>query len=193
MANQTRTRRPDVPGIVPREPQHLVELMQEVYPELRQIAARYFRRESPHRTLQRTALVHETFIRLARNGPKTYVNRAHFFAVVGRAMQQILIEHARGRRAQKRGGNWQRIPFEEMDVAVREAPDGIALDAVLKRLKAVDPMLIRVVELRLLAGLSTSETAAVLRRGESTVRRDWAIARAWLQRELESLVPSRQH
>jgi RNA polymerase sigma factor (TIGR02999 family) len=186
MANQTRTCRPDVPGIVPQEPQHLVELMQEVYPELRQIAAHCFRRESPHRTLQRTGLVHETFIRLARNGPKKYVNRAHFFGVVARAMHQILIEQARGRRAQKRGGDLQRIPFEEMDIAGPEAPDGVALDAVLKRLNTVDPTLGRVVELRLLAGLSTSETATVLRRGESTVRRDWAIARAWLQRELAS-------
>jgi RNA polymerase sigma factor (TIGR02999 family) len=185
MTNKTRTCRAAVPGIVPQEPQQLADLMQETYPELRRIAAHYFRRESPHQTLHRTALVHETFIRLTKNGPKKYVNRAHFFAVVARAMQQILVEHARRRLAMRRGKDWQRVPFEDTDIAGPETIDGIVLEEVLKRLNATDPKLGQLVELRLLAGLSTRETATVLGRGASTVRRDWAVARAWLQRELD--------
>jgi RNA polymerase sigma-70 factor (ECF subfamily) len=173
------------PGIVPPGPEDLADWMRETYPELRRIAAHYFHRESPNQTLQRTALVHETFIRLTGHGPKKYVNRAHFFAVVARSMQQILVEHARRRLAQKRGGVWQRIPFDEIDIAGPEDLDGLALDGALKRLNALDPKLCRIVELRLLVGLSTGETAVVLRRGQSTIRRDWAIAKAWLRRELE--------
>jgi RNA polymerase sigma-70 factor (ECF subfamily) len=160
------------------------EWMQQAYPELRRIAAQQFRGERSDHTWQPTELVHEVFLRLAKSGPSRYANRAHFFGTVARVMRRTLVEHARGRRTQKRGGTWHRVPFEDADLVGVGAPDFIAVDEALKRLHTIDPKLHQIAEFRIFAGLSTGEIASVLRRGKSTVRRGWGLARTWLQRDL---------
>jgi RNA polymerase sigma factor (TIGR02999 family) len=167
------------------------ERVQQVYQDLRRMAGQLFQRERSDHTLQPTALVHEAFIRLAEHGPKRYASRAHFFGVVLRVMRQILVDHARRSHAQRRGGDWQKVSLEGVDLAGPGGPDFLALDAALNRLEASNPMLCRRAELRLFAGLSTNEIAALLKKGESTTRRDWSLAKAWLQRELEGESQSR--
>jgi RNA polymerase sigma-70 factor (ECF subfamily) len=161
------------------------KLMPHIYPELRQLAAHYFRTERPGHTWQPTELVHEMFLRLFAKGPKKYANRAHFFGVVSRAMAQLLIEHARHRNALKRPGTWRRVALEEADGIAENLPDRLALEEAVSRLGDVDPDLRHLAQLRLFAGFSTPEAGAVLGRAPSTARRDWSIARTWLQRELE--------
>jgi RNA polymerase sigma-70 factor, ECF subfamily len=162
------------------------EWAQCVYPELRRIAGSLFHSERTNHTLQPTAVVHEALIRLFERGPEKYTSRAHFFGVISRAMRQILVEHARGRSAKKRGGDWERVPMEEADLVAIEGPDLVALDAALHHLNVVDSKLCRIVELRVFGALTFGELAVLLKRGESTVRRDWAIAKAWLQRDLKN-------
>jgi RNA polymerase sigma factor (TIGR02999 family) len=160
--------------------------MQQVYPELRRIAAHLFQQERPDHTLQPTALVHEAFIRLCAHGPKQFANQAHFFGIVSRAMREILVEHARRRGAQKRGGGWRRVMLEEAEATPVAEFDLLALDAALHQLNAFDPGLCRIVEMRFFGGLSTREIAPLIHRAESTIRRDWNIAKVWLQREIRS-------
>ena len=167
------------------EPQTLSDFACAAYGELRRIAAHYFKREPKGHTLQATALVHEVYIRLERNGPKRYANRAQFFAIASRAMRQILVEAARKRAAAKRGGGWQRVPFDELPLDPIEGRDYLAIDAALERLAVLDPRLAQIAELRLFAGLSTHETASVLRIGTTTVRMRWVIARAWLEKLIQ--------
>jgi RNA polymerase sigma factor (TIGR02999 family) len=162
----------------------LAALMEQAYPELRRIAGQQFQAERPSHTWQPTELVHEVFLRLAESGPDKYVNRAHFFGTVARAMRRTLVEHARRRQTKKRGGAWHRVALEEADLVAVNAPDFIAFDKALIRLRSTDPLLHRIAELRVFAGLSTEEISSVLHRGKSTVRRDWSIARVWLQRDL---------
>jgi RNA polymerase sigma-70 factor (ECF subfamily) len=162
----------------------LSEWMRQGYQEVRRMAAQYFQDERSDHTLQPTALVHEVFIRLHDNGPERYANRAHFYGVVSRAMRQILVDHARGHRAQKRAGAWRKVPLQEADVVALEGSTLLALNAAIEHLKTFDRKLCRIAELRLFAGLSTSEVADVLGRGESTIRRDWHLAKVWLQSEL---------
>ena len=168
------------------EPENLSEWLREGYQELRRIAAHLFHYERSDHTLQATALVHEAFLRLAERGPQKYDSRAHFFGVAARAMRQILIEHARGHGAQKRAGVWHKVPLKEAALVGVQGPDFVALDDALTRLEQFAPRQGRIVELRFFGGLSTGEVAAILGRGKSTIRRDWRIARAWLQREIES-------
>ena len=169
-----------------RRPEAANQLFTLVYRELIQMAAGKFRTERPNHTWQPTDLVHETFLRLFTKGPKKkYANRAHFFGVVSRAMAQILIDHARHRNALKQPGAWRQVPLEEADVIAENPPDRLALEEAVTRLGAFDPRLCHLAELRLFAGLSTSEAGALLGRAPSTARRDWSIARTWLQRELE--------
>ena len=172
--------------IAPRKSQNTSEWAQQVYPELRCIAGRLFRSERADHTLQPTALVHEALIRLFEHGPEKYANRAHFFGVVCRAMRQVLVEHARGRRTRKRGGGWRRVPIEEVDLVALEGSNLLALDAALDHLHHFDSQLCRIVELRIFGALTFGEVAALVNRGESTVRRDWSVAKAWLQRNLEN-------
>jgi len=138
------------------------------------------RRERGYRTLQPTALVHEAYLRLAGSGSR-WENRAHFFGAAASAMRRILVEQARHRLSQKRGGELQRVTFKDLDVQVEDPQlDLIAMDEALTALAAVDERLVRVVELRYFAGCSLEETAALLETATATVKRDWTYARAWL-------------
>lgn len=161
-------------------------LLSEAYAELRRIAGAYMRRERPGQTLQPTALVHEAYVRLARQHPR-FENRAHFCAIAARAMRQILVERARARHADKRGGGAIRITLDDQLGAAAPAAevDLVAVDEALTRLAAIDQRQARIVELRFFAGLNVEETAAALELSPATVKRDWSVARAWLARELQ--------
>lgn len=161
-------------------------LLPIVYAELRRQAARLLRRERRDHTLQPTALVHETYLRLIEQRAADWKNRAQFFAVAATAMRRILVDHARRHGARKRGGSWDRISFDETRGAWPGPPDVeiLALEEALEELAVLDPAKVRLVELRFFAGLSLEETAAVLGVSESTVTRDWRLARAWLFRRL---------
>jgi RNA polymerase sigma factor (TIGR02999 family) len=167
-------------------------LLPIVYGELRRQAARLLRRERRDHTLQPTALVHETYLRLIEQRAADWKNRTQFFAVAATAMRRILVDHARRHGARKRGGSWDRISFDETRRAWPGPPDVdiLALEEALDELAVLDPAKVRMVELRFFAGLDLEETAAVLGVSESTVTRDWRLARAWLFRRLGG--PSRR-
>jgi len=166
--------------------QSVNSLLPDVYQELRRLAANYLRRERPGQTLQPTALVHEAYIRLLKDKPDRWQNRAHFCAIAAHSMRQILIERARARGAQKRGGARQRITLDERLLPGGEQSiDLLALDEALERLAAIDPEQARLVELRFFGGLTVEETAAAMDISPATVKRHWTIASAWLARELE--------
>jgi RNA polymerase sigma factor (TIGR02999 family) len=161
-------------------------MTEEVYGELRRVAAAYLRRERPGQTLQPTALVNEAYVRLAGQHPR-FQNRAHFCAIAANAMRQILVESARARHARKRGGGAPRVTLDEGLAAAPESTvDLAALDEALERLAALDAQQARIVELRFFGGLSVEETADALGISPATVKRHWAVARAWLARELGS-------
>lgn len=155
-----------------------------VYDELRRLAAAYMRRERPGQTLQATALVHEVYVRLVDAGAPWHDER-HFVGIAARAMRQILVERARARGAAKRWAGLNRTTLTDA-LAVAAQPDAMlpALDEALERLERVDPELARLVELRYFAGMSIPETADALDLSPATVKRRWALARAWLFREL---------
>jgi RNA polymerase sigma-70 factor, ECF subfamily len=172
----------------------LDRLLPDAYQELRKLAAAYLRRERPGQTLQPTALVHEAYLRLARDKPGRWQNRAHFCAIAANAMRQILVERARARGALKRGGGQPRVTFVDGGVdgigaaAGGDGPapiDLLALDQALTRLAELDPRQARIVELRYFGGLSLEETADALDVAPATVKRDWSVARAFLARELD--------
>lgn len=163
----------------------LDKLMPIVYDELRQMARRYMALESPGHTLQTTALVNEAYLRLVDSGHTTWQNRVHFFAVCAQAMRRILVDWARSRQAQKRGGEVQPLPLDEaLDEAQAPDVDLVALDEALKALAKVDPRKSRVVELHFFGGLNLEETAEVLKVSSDTVLRDWKMAKSWLRCEL---------
>jgi len=166
----------------------LDELMPAVYAELRRLAAHYLRGERPGQTLQPTALVNEAYLKLQKDRPERWQNRAHFCAIAAHAMRQILIERARARDALKRGGGAPRVTFDEGLPAPADDRgfDMVALDAALERLAALDAGQARIVELRFFGGLSIEETADAMGISPATVKRHWALARAWLARELQS-------
>jgi RNA polymerase sigma factor (TIGR02999 family) len=163
----------------------LEKLVPLVYSELRRLAARYMRRERPGQSLQATALVHEAYLRLLKDDDLSIQNRAHFLGIAARSMRQILVEHARARDAAKRGGERRRITLDEA-VAAGEPLDVdlLALDEALERLAQRDAQQSRIVELRFFGGLTNEETAEALGISPATVKRAWAVARAWLFREL---------
>ncbi len=163
----------------------LEKLVPLVYSELRRLAARYVRRERPGQSLQATALVHEAYLRLLKDDDLSFQNRAHFLGIAARSMRQILVEHARARDADKRGGERRRITLDEA-VAAGEPLDVdlLALDEALERLAQRDAQQSRIVELRFFGGLTNEETAEALGISPATVKRAWAVARAWLFREL---------
>ena len=168
------------------ERQSLDSLLPVVYQELRRLAAGYIRHEKPGQTLQPTALVHEAYLRLMKDRPDRWQNRAHFCAIAAHSMRQILIERARARNAQKRWGEKARITLEEELVQGGErSVDLLALDQAIERLAAFDPEQARIVELRFFGGLTVEETADALDISPATVKRHRTVARAWLARELE--------
>ena len=163
----------------------LARLMPVVYDELRRLAASYMRRERPDHTLQATALLNEAYLRLIDQTRVAWQGRAHFFGIAARMMRRILMDHARQHRAVKRGSGGRKLPLEDaLEEPVRQDVDLIALDEALTRLEELDPRQGRVVELRFFAGLEVNEVAEVLAISPATVKRDWAVARAWLHREI---------
>jgi len=156
------------------------------YDELRRLAAALMRRERPGQTLQPTALVHEAYLRLADAGTP-WTDRTHFIAIVGRSMRQILVDRARARGARKRWAGLDRVTLSERLAAAAHDDDLLpALDDALNRLEQVDPEQARIVELRYFVGFSVEEAAAALNISPATVKRRWALARAWLFRELSA-------
>jgi len=163
----------------------LEALMPLVYDELRKVAARHLRGQRQGHTLQTTALVNEAYLRLIDASQVQWQNRAHFFAVAAHLMRRILVDFARTRNYQKRGGGAQPVSLDEaMIVAPERGADLLALDEALTRLQALNARQAQVVELRYFGGLSEDETSEALEISVRTVRRDWNFARVWLHREL---------
>jgi RNA polymerase sigma factor (TIGR02999 family) len=171
--------------------QALSRLMEIVYPELHRIAAQHLSRERQGHTLQPTALVNEAYVRLAQHAPgKQWADRTHFFAVSARIVRAVLVDHARARRAAKRGSGAQTVELTEDAAAGMPAPlvDLLDLDAALTALEQLDPQQSRIVELRHFAGLSIEETGEVLDISPSTVKRDWVAAKTWIRRHMSGAV-----
>lgn len=165
-------------------------LMPQVYDELRRLAANYLRHERPGQTLQATALVHEAFLRLNAEKNHPWKNRTHFLAIAALSMRQILVQRARARHAEKRGGHEaQRITLDESALAGTPVtqPAGVevlALDAALERLAALDPQQAKIVELRYFGGMTVEEVGETLDISPATVKRHWTLARAWLRTQI---------
>jgi RNA polymerase sigma factor (sigma-70 family) len=183
----------------------LGELTGLVYQELRALAQRHLRRERPNHTIQRTALVHEAFVRLVNQQSVDWQSRAHFFGLASNLMRRILVDHARARLASKRGGGLAPVSLDEItnpvDSGDTHSPTGpryaepahldgeteddvTAIDEALTRLTALDERQGKIVEMRYFGGLTIEETAQVLHISDATVKREWTLARAWLKREL---------
>ncbi|MBK5188744.1 MAG: sigma-70 family RNA polymerase sigma factor [Gemmatimonadaceae bacterium] len=158
-----------------------------IYDELRRIAHYRLRAEQTGHTLETTGLVHEAYLRLVGSEPLHFESRAHLLAIAAQAMRHVLIDSAVRRRAQKRGGGDRALSLDEAPViAESRSEDLLALDEALQRLSAIDERQGRVVECRFFGGMNIEETAAALEMSSATVKRDWALARAWLNRELQS-------
>ena len=163
----------------------LDQLMPLVYEELRRMANHYMRNERKGHTLQTSALVNEAYLRLVDHENIDWQNRSHFFGLAAQAMRRILVDHARSRNYQKRGGNAERVSLDEAaNFAEERATELIALDEALQELAKLDPRKSRIVEMRYFGGLTGEETAEVLGISTATVARDWETAKAWLLREL---------
>ena len=162
------------------------DLVQILVRELREIAASFLRRERPDHTLQATALVNEAYVRLANTPVLASGDREHFLSLAARAMRHVLIDHARKRRAARRGGDHQRVSLSR-NLAFTEGKsvDLLLLDELLDRYAQVDPRGSEVVEMRFFAGLSIEDIAGVLDVSDRTVKSDWATARAWFAREMD--------
>jgi RNA polymerase sigma factor (TIGR02999 family) len=164
----------------------LDRLMPLVHDELHRLAHRYMLRERVGHTLQTTALVNEAYLRLIDADGISWQNRAHFFAISARLMRRILVDFARSRGYRKRGGDAAKVEFDDARVpSPGKSADLVAIDDALTALAALDPREAQVVELRFFGGLSEEETAEVLGVSARTVKRDWALAKAWLTRELK--------
>jgi RNA polymerase sigma factor (TIGR02999 family) len=160
------------------------ELVSAVYAELRRRARAYLSRERPGHTLQPTGLVHEVYLRLVDQKSTRWENRSEFFGLAAQLMRRILVDHARARRAGKRGGGLLPVTFDEKVMGPSGGVDVEALDEALRALEARDARQSRVVELRYFGGLSVEETAETLGVSAATVKRDFTMARAWLHRQL---------
>jgi RNA polymerase sigma factor (TIGR02999 family) len=160
-------------------------LMPVVYGELRRIARGYLARERRDHTLQTTALVHEAYLKLVDQRRVRWQNRAHFFGVAAQMMRRILVDHARARRAGKRGAGVETVALElTPELSAKPTVDILGLDAALDRLAALDPRQGRLVELRFFGGLSIEEAAEVMALSPATLTRDWTMAKAWLFKEM---------
>jgi len=168
------------------KPEVLDKLLPLVYTELHRQAANFLRKERPGHTLQTTALINEAYLKLIDRRDINWESRTHFFAVAAQSMRRILVDYARAKHREKRGGDNIKLSLEEATlVAVKEkGVDLIALDEALNKLNLLDEQQARVVELRYFSGLSLEETAEALHISRATVARDWEAARAWLHREL---------
>jgi RNA polymerase sigma-70 factor, ECF subfamily len=156
-----------------------------VYDELRRMARRYMRRQPSGHSLQTTELIHEAYLKLARQEKKQWQNRAHFFGVAAKAMRHILVDYARAKTSKKYGGWQERVTFaDDAAISAGHSGDVVALDDALNRLAILDERKSRVVEMKFFGGLKTEEIADVLKISPETVKRDWRFARNWLLREL---------
>ncbi|MEL7060035.1 MAG: sigma-70 family RNA polymerase sigma factor [Acidobacteriota bacterium] len=175
------------------DPQRADELMPLVYDELRSLAARYLRRESPGHTLQPTALVHEAYLRLIDQNRVEWQGRTHFFAVGARIMHRLLIDHGRNRKRAKRGGGWMRVTLSP-DVAslIGGEVDLLVVHEMITRLETLDPRQAKLVKLRFYGGLSMAEIAEVLGVSKRTAEGDWTHAKAWMARHLATVAAGRQ-
>ncbi len=167
------------------DPKAAGELLPLVYAELRKLAAAHMAHEQPNQTLQPTALVHEAWLRLTAGEQPSFDGRGHFFAAAAEAMRRILVENARRKGRLKRGGEWERVTLENLDVAVATDDDTLlAVHEALDKLAAIDPLGAKLIELRFFAGLSNVDAARAIGLAERTAKRTWAYARAWLHQEL---------
>ena len=163
----------------------LGELYPLIYEQLRALATAQMRNERDGHTLQPTALVNEAFLKLVDHDRASYNDRGHFMAIAATAMRRVLIDHARARGREKRGGGARKVALDDVLAgADARGLDLLALDEALQKLAAMDPRKARIVELRFFAGLSVTEAAAAMDVSEKTVKREWAVARGWLRREL---------
>ena len=166
------------------------QLLPVIYADLHRQASRAMRRERGEHTLQATALVHEAYLRLVDQRRVAWQNRAQFFGVAAQVMRRILVDHARGQHAAKRGGGMQQITLGGLERASvqpnQDSVDVLALHDALEKLAAMDPDQARLVELRYFGGLNIEETAETLGVSPATVKREWTVARAWLRRELSN-------
>ena len=171
------------------DPHAAEELLPLVYDELRKLAGQRMAQEAPGQTLQATALVHETYLRLVDvNKVQHWSSRGHFFAAAAEAMRRILVEQARRKRAHKRGGRLLRVELDGIKPATRHPSDKLlALDEALRRLSEKDPVKAELVRLRYFVGLTLAQAAELLGISRATADRHWAFARAWLRREMERL------
>jgi RNA polymerase sigma factor (TIGR02999 family) len=170
-----------------RGPAAVDRLMSILYDELRRIASRQLRGERPDHTLETSALVHEAYVKLVGLDRISWQNRAHFLAVASQAMRRVLVDHAVTRHAKKRGGVHRKVPLDDVDPGQAQPVETlVALDTALHRLEKLDPRLSRVVECRYFGGMSIEEAAEALQVSPATIKRDWSVARAWLNRELQS-------
>jgi RNA polymerase sigma factor (TIGR02999 family) len=161
------------------------ELLPLVYEELRKLAAAGMAHERSDQTLQPTALVHEAWLRLTGGEPNFFDGRGHFFAAAAEAMRRILIENARRKGRLKRGGEWERVGVEQLDLAITTDNDTLlAINEALDKLATIDPTGAKLIQLRFFAGLSNVDAAKALGLAERTAKRTWAYARAWLHEEL---------
>jgi RNA polymerase sigma factor (TIGR02999 family) len=169
------------------DPGAFTELVPRVYAELHRLAHHYMRGERRDATLQTTALVNEAYLRLVDTSRIRWESRSHFLAVAAQAMRRILVDAARAREADKRGGSAPHVAIDDVpDAAAEPSRSLVALDEALNALAALDERKSRVVELRYFGGLSVAETAAVLHVSPETVHRDWHVAKAWLRRQLSA-------
>jgi RNA polymerase sigma factor (TIGR02999 family) len=168
------------------DPNALAGLIPLVYNELHRLAGSYLRRERRGHTLQSTALVNEAYLRLVGQEPGDVDNRAHFVGVAAHVMREVLVDHARARRAAKRAGGGRVELRDEDHPLVCADVDAIALDEAMKKLAQLDLELCRIVEMRVFGGLTIEESATAMGLSPATVKREWAAARAWLSRELNA-------
>jgi RNA polymerase sigma-70 factor, ECF subfamily len=181
--------RPNITEVLERwsngEQSALDELVPLIYQELRRLAGNYIRRERHDHTLQPTALINEVFLRLIDQNDIRWQNRAHFFGIAAKLMRRILVDHARGHRAAKRGGAHYSLSLSSADrIAGQPSVDLLAVHLALQELEELDPQQSRIVELRFFGGLTIEETAEVIGVGHATVEREWKMARSWLRHEL---------
>jgi RNA polymerase sigma factor (TIGR02999 family) len=165
--------------------QALEEMLPLIYDELRRLAHNFLYRERPGHTLQTTALVHEAYVKLIDQRDARWQNRAHFFAIAAQAMRRILIDSARKHAADKRGGAGEKVSLAEVaGLSVEPDINLLALDEALNALAEIDPAQSRIIELRYFGGLTIEETAEVMHLSPATIKREWAMARAWLHQSL---------